>query len=53
MLVNGLMMIHKLIAEWTYSSEAFCKVIVEEGLMVQHVNELQMLQKAWKSIQVS
>ena len=53
MLVNSLMMVHKMIAEWTYSSKTFCKTIVKEGLMVQHIDELQMLQKAWKSIEVS
>ena len=53
MLVNGLMMVHMMIAEWTYSSKIFCNTIVEKGLMVQHIDELQMLQKASQSIQVS
>ena len=53
MLVNGLMMVHTMIAEWTYSSKTFCNTIVEKGLMVQHVDELQMLQEASQNIQVS
>ena len=42
-----------MIAEWTYSSKVFSMAVVKRGLMIQHIEELPKLQKAYKSVQVS
>ena len=52
-LVDSLLMVHRMIAEWTYSSKVFSMAVVKRGLMIQHIEELPKLQKAYKSVQVS
>jgi len=42
-----------MIAEWTYSSKVFSTAVVKRGLMIQHIEKLPELQKAYKSLQVS
>ena len=53
LLANSLLMVHQMIVEWTHSGKVFPMAVVQRGLMVQHIDELSMLQQAWKSIQVS
>lgn len=53
LLADSLLMVHQMIVEWTHSGEVFPTAVVQRGLMVQHTDELSMLQQAWKSIQVS
>jgi len=52
-LVDSLLMVHRMIAEWTYSSKVFSMAVVKRGLMIQHIEELPMLQNAYKCVQVS
>lgn len=53
LLADSLLMVHRMIVEWTHSGKVFPTAVVQRGLMVQHIDELSMLQQAWKSIQVS
>ena len=52
-LVDSLLMVHRMIAEWSYSSKVFSMAVVKRGLMIQHIEELPMLQNAYKCVQVS
>ena len=52
-LVDSLLMVHRMIAEWTYSSKVFSMAVVKRGLMVRHMEELPLLQKASSYVEVS
>ena len=52
-LVRSLLLVHRMLYGWTCASKVFSTAVVERGLMVQHMEELPLLQKASGYVEVS